>query len=135
MIFSQYTETCEVILDYPRIVVDAIEDYAKKFISNLYYEHIDVHSKIFIAVFPIDGIKCIGKLQSHCANMTFFYERRYDRTFQQVTYKGGESSMNYINRFQNAQYLSISVGNSYSEDQLTHRYLDNFHQVENVLLR
>ena len=67
MIFSQYTETCEVILDYPRIVVDAIEDYAKKFISNLYYEHIDVHSKIFIAVFPIDGIKCIGKLQSHCA--------------------------------------------------------------------
>ena len=31
MIFSQYTETCEVILDYPKIGGDdIIEDYAKK---------------------------------------------------------------------------------------------------------
>ena len=31
MIFSQYTETCEVILDYPKIGGDdVIEDYAKK---------------------------------------------------------------------------------------------------------
>ena len=36
--------------------------------------------------------------------------------------------MNYIKIFQNAQDLSVSVGNSYSEDQLRHTFLDNFHQ-------
>ena len=36
--------------------------------------------------------------------------------------------MNYIKRFQNAQALSVSVGSSYSEDQMMHTFLDNFHQ-------
>ena len=36
--------------------------------------------------------------------------------------------MNYIKRFQNAQDLSVSVGNSYSKYQLMHTFLDNFHQ-------
>ena len=35
MIFSQYTETCEVIIDYPKIGGDDIEDYSKKAIRNL----------------------------------------------------------------------------------------------------
>ena len=39
--------------------------------------------------FPKDGIKCIEKFQSHCANMTFADKSRYDRTIQQVTHKGG----------------------------------------------
>ena len=39
--------------------------------------------------FPKDGIKCIEKLQSHCVNMTFADKSIYDRTFQQVTHKGG----------------------------------------------
>ena len=33
-----------------------------------------------------------------------------------------------IKRFHNAQGLSVSVGNSYSEDHLMHIFLDNFHQ-------
>ena len=78
--------------------------------------------------FPKDGIKCLEKLQSHCANITFADKSRYDRTFQKVTYKGGESAINYIKRFQNAQALSVSVGNSYSEDQILHTFLDNFQQ-------
>ena len=36
--------------------------------------------------------------------------------------------MNYIKRFQNAHDLSSSVGNSCSEDQLMHTFLDNFQQ-------
>ena len=60
--------------------------------------------------------------------MTFADKSRYDSTFQQVTHKGGESAINYIKRFQNAQELSVSVGNSYSEDQIMHTFLDNFHQ-------
>ena len=35
--------------------------------------------------------------------MTFSYKSSYDRIFQQVTYKGEESEMNYIKSFQNAQ--------------------------------
>ena len=35
--------------------------------------------------------------------------------------------MNNIKIFQNAQDLSVSVGNSYSEDHLMHTFLDNFH--------
>ena len=36
--------------------------------------------------------------------------------------------MNYIKIFKNAQDSSVSVGNTYSEDQLMHTFLDNFHQ-------
>ena len=68
------------------------------------------------------------KLQSHCANMTFSDKSRYDSNFQQMTQKGGESEINYIKRFQDSHTLSVSVGKSYSEDQLMHTYLDNFHQ-------
>ena len=37
--------------------------------------------------------------------------------------------MNFINIFQHTQYSSVSVGNTYSEDQLMHIFKDNFHQV------
>ena len=100
----------------------------KKDIRNLLHANIDVHSRRLIAEFPKYGVKCIEKLQSHCANMTFADKSRYDRTFQQVTHKVGESAINYIKRFQNAHALSVSVGNSYSEDQLMHTFLDNFYQ-------
>ena len=36
--------------------------------------------------------------------------------------------MNYIKIFQNAQELSVSIGNTYSEGQLMHKFQDNFHQ-------
>ena len=68
------------------------------------------------------------KFQSHCANMTSADKSRYDRTFQQVTHKGGESAINCIKRFHDAQALSVSVGNIYSEDQIMHTFLDNFQQ-------
>ena len=92
----------------------------KKAIRNLLNSHIDIHSRRLIAELPRDGIKCIEKLQSHCANMTFADKSIYDRTFQQVTHKGGESAINYIKRLHNAHALLVSVGNRYSEDQLMH---------------
>ena len=93
-IFSQYRETCEVLLDYPKIGGDdVIEDYAKKAIRNLLHANIDVHSRRLIDELPKYGIKCIEKLQSHCANMNFADKSRYDRNFQQVTQKGGESAI------------------------------------------
>ena len=36
--------------------------------------------------------------------------------------------MNCIKRFQNAQALSVSVGNYHSDDQMMHTFLDIFHQ-------
>ena len=60
--------------------------------------------------------------------MTFADKRIYYRTFQQVTRKGGESAIKYIMRFKNAHSSLVSVGNNYSEDQLMHTFLDNFHQ-------
>ena len=41
--------------------------------------------------------------------------------------------MNCIKRFHNAEDLSVSVGNSYSEEQIMHIFPDNFHQGGNVL--
>ena len=100
MIFSQYIETCEILLDYPKIGGDdIIEDYSKKATKNLLHANSDVHSRRLIAEFPKYGIKCIENLQSHCANMTFSDKSRYDMKFQQVTHKGRESAINYIKIF------------------------------------
>ena len=60
--------------------------------------------------------------------MTFSGKSRYDRTFRQVTHKGGKSGMSCIKIFQDAHALSISVGNFYSKDQLMHIFLNNFRQ-------
>ena len=43
----------------------------KRLSEKLLHSNIDVHSRRLIADFPKDGIKCIERLQSHCANMTF----------------------------------------------------------------
>ena len=67
-----------------------IKDYAKMAIRNFLHANSCVNSRRLNAEFPGDGIKCMEKLQSHCANMTFADKNRYDRTFQQVTHKGGE---------------------------------------------
>ena len=63
MIFSQHTETCEVLLDYPRIGGEDIEGFSKKAIRNLLNENIDLHSRRLIAEFLAIGIKFIEKLQ------------------------------------------------------------------------
>ena len=128
MKFYQYKETCKVLLDYPKIGGDDIKDFLKKIIRNILHVNIDVHSRRLIPEFPGYGVKCIAELQSHCANINFSRKSRYDRIFQQVTHKGGESAMNYIKIFQNSQALSVSVGKNYSEYQVMHILLDKFHQ-------
>ena len=49
MIFSQYTETCEVIIDDSKIGGDDIEDNTKKAIRNILHANIDEHSRSLIA--------------------------------------------------------------------------------------
>ena len=57
MIFSQYTETCEVLLDYPGIGGEEIKGFGKNSIRNILHANIDVHSRRLIADFLMDGIK------------------------------------------------------------------------------
>ena len=89
MVFSQYTENCEVLLDYPRIGGEDVEYFSKKAIRNILHANIDVHRTRLIAEFPADGIKHIEKLQSHCAIMTFADKSRYDRIFSKSHIKEG----------------------------------------------
>ena len=63
MIFSQYIETCEVLIDYPKIGGENIKEFLKNAIRNILHANIDVHSRKLISEFPGDGIKCIEKLQ------------------------------------------------------------------------
>ena len=88
MIFSQYKETCEVLLDYPKIVEENIKDL-KISIRNLLHANIDVHIRRLIDYFPGDGVKCIEHFQSHCTNMTFADKSRYDRIFNDSHIKEG----------------------------------------------
>ena len=49
IIFSQYNETCAVLIDYWTIEGDDVKDRVKKEISNLLHANIDVRSGRFIA--------------------------------------------------------------------------------------
>ena len=69
MIFSQYKETCEVLIYYPTIGGEDIKEFAKKSIRNILHANIHVHIRRFIDEFPGDGIKYIEKLQTHCVNI------------------------------------------------------------------
>ena len=71
MIFSQYKENCEVLLDYPNIGGEDVKYFVKKSIKNILNANIGVHIRRLISRFPGDGVKYISKLQSHCAKMTF----------------------------------------------------------------
>ena len=81
MIFPKYIETCELLLDYPKIGGGNIEDFAKNTIRNILRENIYLHSRRLIAEFPGYGIKCIENLQSHFANVTFLTKLDMTRFF------------------------------------------------------
>ena len=87
MIFSRYKETCEVLLDYPKIGGENIKSFVKKAIRNILHASTVVRSRRLTAELPGYGVKLFAKLQSHCSNMTFAGKSRYDRIFQQVTHK------------------------------------------------
>ena len=69
MIFSQYKETCEILLNYLKVGGENIKDVVKKSIGNILHEKIDVHIRRLIYEFTGDGFKYTEKLQSHFPNM------------------------------------------------------------------
>ena len=95
----------------------------------------DAHSRRFISEFPGDEVKCIEKLQSLCANMTFAKKSRYDRTFQQVTHKGEKTAMNYIEIFQNAQAFHFRSKTLTQRINYCTYYWITFTKIGNILLK
>ena len=93
-----------------------------------FHAYIYAHNQRLIDEYPGDGVQSISRLKYQCENITFSGQSRYNRLFQQVIHKRGESEINYIKIFQGAKALLISVVNSYSEDQLMHTFLDNLQQ-------
>ena len=59
MIFYQHKETCEVLLDYPKIGGEDKEYFVKKAIRNILDANIDVHSRRLIAEFKGDVVRYI----------------------------------------------------------------------------
>ena len=96
-------------MDHPSIRWEEIPDYAKQSTWDLLHLYIDTHSQISIDECQGDGVQAILIFQSQCANMTFDDQIRYNRLFQKVAHKRGESSTNYTKIFQNDKTLSISV--------------------------
>ena len=48
MIFYQFKETCEIILDYPEVVGENIKEFSKDAFRNILYAYIDVYSRRLI---------------------------------------------------------------------------------------
>ena len=59
IIFYQYKETLEVILNYPKRGGENIKYFVRKVIGNILHANIDVHSRRLIAEFLGDVLKFI----------------------------------------------------------------------------
>ena len=103
-------------------------DYAKNYTCNILHAYMYAHSKRLFDERPGDWVQDISRLQPQWKNMTFGDQSRYNIMFQKVFHKGGESAINYIKIFHNDKDLEISVGNSYTEDQVMHNLSYNLQQ-------
>ena len=125
-VLSQFSDTYMFLMDYPSIRGEDLPDYSKKDTWNLLHTYIDAYSQRLIDGCTVDVVQAISTFQPQCANITSTDQSRYDRMFQQVVQKGGESKINYTTRFQNAKALKISMVNSYTEDHIIHTLLEIF---------
>ena len=117
-----------MLIIYPSIRGEDFPDYDNKSTWNLLHTYINSHSQTIIDEYPRNGLQAITIFQYQCDNMNFSNKSRYNRLFQLLMHKGGESEINYIKRLQNTKALEILVENTFFEDQRMHTSLDNFHK-------
>ena len=75
---------------------------------NLLHANIGVHIRRLIAELPGDGVKCISKIQSHCANiafaekldMTLFYSKLHIKEGNQQLITSRDSKIHRLYQFQ-----------------------------------
>ena len=80
-----------LLMYYPYIGGEYLPYYTKKVTWNLLRAYIYANTQILIDEYPEDGVQAISRLKSKCANMNFSNQSRYNRLFQQVIHKGGDS--------------------------------------------
>ena len=125
-ILSQFKENSVLLME--SIKREYLPGYAKKATWNLLHAYIDAHIQIFVDGYPGDKVQDISRFQYQCPNITFSDQIRYNRMFQKVIQKSGDSAINHIKIFQNSNAMEISVVKSYYEDQLMYTFLENFQQ-------
>ena len=124
----QVKQTYILLMYFPYTRGEDFTDYAKMATWNLLHAYIDAHRQRLKDEYPGNVLQPIKILQPQCTGTNFSEKSRYNILFQQVVHKGGDLAINYIKIFQNYQALEFSVENSYSEDQVIHTFLDDFHQ-------
>ena len=112
-----------LLMEFPSTRGEDLPDYSKNPTWNLLNTYIDAHLQILIEECRRDGVNDISRLKSQCANTAFSDQIIYNRMFQQVIHKGFNRGKQLGKIFQNDKALEISVGNSYTEDQLRHNFL------------
>ena len=73
------------------------------------HANIDAYSRIFIDDFLIDEIKCIGNLQSHCANMNFAEKVDMGGLFKKSHIKEGNMQLITLNIAECTCFISLST--------------------------
>ena len=88
-----------LLMNYPSIRGEDSIDYSKKATWNLLHAYIDANSQRLIDEYPGNEIKSMSILKSKCLNITFSDQIRYNRLFQKVIHKLGESGFIYTKKF------------------------------------
>ena len=71
-------------------------------------------------------------LKQQCIIIAFADIQRFDQIFRQYSHCTGETANGYMERFHAAMSLAPSVDNVYTEQQLMHLCLDNFHNPGHI---
>ena len=124
-----------MLRNYPYIGGEDIPNYSKRATWILLNAYIDVISQRLIDEYPGNGVQAIKILHYPCANTTFYDQSIYNRLFQKLIDKEGESEINSIKKEHNDKTLEISVVNSYFENQVMHTSLDFFHKCGKTLFK
>ena len=80
-----------LLMDYSSIRGGNLPDYSKQATCNLSHACIDANRQTLIYKYTGDGLQAIMILQPQCENKTFSEKISYNRLFQKVVHKEGES--------------------------------------------
>ena len=85
------------LMEYTSMRGEDFQDDSKQATWKLLCAYIDTHSQSLIDYYSEGGVQAITRFQSQCTNKNFSGNSRYNRLFQQMVHKVGDSEINYIN--------------------------------------
>ena len=108
-----------------------MHDYISSALYNVLHGYVDAACQKLMMEHLGDGLESLRRLKQQCAIITFADKQRFDQIFKQCSHRTGETANGYMKRFHAAKSLATSVDNLYTEQQLMHLFLDNFHNPGN----